>query len=140
MITSTPPPSTAHPSVSDLRRNAERQSREQTSVTRVLAIFGYSLLAAIILLAALASYGGYILYSQLQDQSATIAQLESRVQRENGEIKTLLQGTQEELASTKRTIVQQQTALTRQQEQLTRLDAANRSRAREISDLRSRLR
>jgi uncharacterized protein HemX len=138
MMTSTPPSSTAQPSISDLRRNAERQSREQNSVTRLLAILGYTFLGGLVLVAGLAAYGAYVIFGRLNEQSATLAQLESTTRSQTRELRDSLKATQEDLGSAKRTIQQQQVTITRQQEAVSRLETANRQRAAEIATLRSR--
>ncbi|MCC7519194.1 MAG: hypothetical protein IT578_08425 [Verrucomicrobiae bacterium] len=65
-------------SFSQYQENVKRQSREQKLFGTFLNFFGYVLLAAILLVAGLAAYGGYTLSRQIQQQSLTISEMETR--------------------------------------------------------------
>lgn len=62
----------------DGKRNIERQAREQRTINQVLSGITLTIILGIVFVGALASTGGYILWRQIQDQSTTIADLESR--------------------------------------------------------------
>jgi hypothetical protein len=114
---STPPPKTETPmssqipSMSDFRRNAERQSREQQSTGSILSGIAYALLAAILIVASLASFGGYVMWRQIQSQATTVAQLSDKL---NVEVATL----REEAEAARKTSDE---VVRRQQEQINRL-------------------
>ena len=139
----------SNPTISDFRRNAQRQAREQQSVGNFLSFVIYGLVGIVILSAVLASYGGYIIYQQVQDQSATVAQLDSRLGQETKVLKSDLAKAQEDLQAAQQSLQKQQALTTRQQDQITRLNARvnelgstikseQAARSREIIDLRRR--
>lgn len=57
--------------------SVERQSREQRTVNNFLNGVALSLICGILVVASLATIGGYVLWSQIQDQSATVSLLEN---------------------------------------------------------------
>jgi len=81
--TSTPsnpmPTLSPSPTISDFRKNADRQRREQKSVTSLLSGVAYALIGGILLVAILAGFGGYVLYKQIQNQAVTVAQLNDKL-------------------------------------------------------------
>ncbi|MGF1679539.1 MAG: hypothetical protein ACFCUX_10155 [Candidatus Methylacidiphilales bacterium] len=66
----------------------QRQKREQKAVHSVLNGLGLAFTCAILAVAALAALGGYVLYKQLSDQSATIALLEQNTKQRFFEMET----------------------------------------------------
>lgn len=79
MSTLSPSP---NPTISDFRRNADRQRREQKSVTTLVSGVAYALIGSIILVAGLAGFGGYVLWKQIQDQAVTVAQVNAKLDGE----------------------------------------------------------
>jgi hypothetical protein len=80
--TTNPQPSktmSSNPSFAQFQQNVQRQSREQRAVGSLLSGVAVALLVSIILVAALAGYGVYILSQQIKQQSATVAQLDSKM-------------------------------------------------------------
>ena len=67
-----------NPTISEFRRNAERQRREQQSTSTLLSTTAYIFLGSLVLVAALAGFGGYTLWKQIKNQSVTITQLEAK--------------------------------------------------------------
>ncbi len=74
MPTLSPPPT-----INDFRKNADRQRREQKSVTNLFSGIAYALIGGILLVAILAGFGGYILWRQIQNQAVTVAQVNSKL-------------------------------------------------------------
>lgn len=105
------PMSSQIPSMSDFRRNAERQSKEQKATGSILSGIAYSLLAVIIIVASLSAFGGYVMWRQIQSQATTVAQLSDQL---NSEVATLRQ----EAAQSRKT---SEEAFRRQQESLNKL-------------------
>ena len=102
------------PGMSDFRRNAERQSREQQSTGSILSGIAYALLASILIVASLASFGGYVMWRQIKSQATTVAQLSDKL---NAEVTTLREEAVESRKISDETV-------RRQQEQVNRLNAA----------------
>ena len=71
-------PNMSTSSFSQYQQNVQRQAREQRIFGSFLNIVAIALVGAILLVAGLAAYGGYILSHQIKQQSATITQMESR--------------------------------------------------------------
>jgi Tfp pilus assembly protein PilE len=71
-------PNMSTSSFSQYQQNVQRQAREQRIFGSFLNIVAIALVGAILLVAVLAAYGGYILSHQIKQQSATITQMESR--------------------------------------------------------------
>jgi hypothetical protein len=76
-----------NPTISDFRKNADRQRREQRSVTTLVSGVAYALIGGIILVAGLAGFGGYVLWKQIQDQAVTVAQVNAKLDGEVALIK-----------------------------------------------------
>lgn len=76
----------------------KRQKREQRAVHSVISGVGLAFTCAILMVAALASLGGYVLYKQLKDQSASIALLEQNNKQRFFELETDLIKRDTELA------------------------------------------
>ncbi|NUN93376.1 MAG: hypothetical protein HUU04_06310 [Verrucomicrobiae bacterium] len=66
------------PSFNAYRQNVQRQSREQKLFGTVVGALVYALVGAVLLVAGLAAYGGYVLSRQIKEQSATISEMEGR--------------------------------------------------------------
>jgi len=64
--------------------NIKRQKREQASINSLIHGVGLAFTCSILIVAALASLGGYVLYKQLSDQSASLAMLEQNT-KQNGD-------------------------------------------------------
>jgi hypothetical protein len=145
----TPPNRTS--SVNDFRTNAERQAREQKSISGIIAIIVYSLVGLFALGTILAGYGAYVITRQIHKQSMTLNDLDSRYTSENHALSVQLQATNDSLARSLAQIARQQELLTREQDSLNKLaDAAQantaawrqerQSRAGETASLRARIR
>jgi len=78
--------------------NIKRQRREQRAVNSLLNGVGLAFTCGILIVAALASLGGYVLYKQLRDQSASIALLEQNMKQRFFEMETDLIRRDTELA------------------------------------------
>jgi len=76
------PMSSQIPSMSDFRRNAERQSKEQKVTGNILSGIAYALLAVILIVASLSGFGGYVMWRQIQSQATTVAQLSDKLNNE----------------------------------------------------------
>ena len=76
------PMSSQIPSMSDFRRNAERQSKEQKTTGNILSGIAYALLAVIMIVASLSAFGGYVMWRQIQSQATTVAQLSDKLNNE----------------------------------------------------------
>jgi Tfp pilus assembly protein PilE len=71
-------PNMSTSSFSQYQQNVQRQAREQRIFGSFLTTVAVALVGAILLVAGLAAYGGYILSHQIKQQSATITQMEGR--------------------------------------------------------------
>ena len=77
---STPMPTLSPPpTINEFRKNADRQRREQKSVTSLFSGIAYALIGGILLVAILAGFGGYILWKQIQDQAVTVSQVNAKL-------------------------------------------------------------
>jgi len=76
------------PTISDFRRNTDRQRREQKSVSTLLSGVAYALIGGILLVGLLAGFGGYILWKQIQNQAVTVAQVDAKVDQQVAALKT----------------------------------------------------
>jgi hypothetical protein len=136
--------STTPPTVSDYRKNVERQTREQKSFDSVLATVGYSLLAAIVLVAGLAGYGGYVIWQQVQNQASTVRQLDAKYQQETALLRESLVNKQTDIDKLNDLVKRQQESSNRLKAMMDETTAALRAeraqRARETADLQQRLR
>lgn len=118
MPTLTSPNPTSNPSISDFRRNADRQRREQRTTTTILSSAASLLIGSIILVAVLAGFGGYVLWKQIQSQSVTVAQLDSRL----SESVTALAN---DAADTKRALEEQMAVNQQLQDRISKLATQN---------------
>lgn len=109
-------PNMSTSSFNDYRQNVQRQSREQKLFGTVVGALVYALVGAILLVAGLAAYGGYVLSRQIKEQSATISELESR-------FNTQLVALSESLKQTRETVDALETASQIQKTQIAGLTA-----------------
>ena len=82
-----------NPIFSQYQKNVQRQSREQQAVGSFLWGMAIALIASIVLVAILAAYGGWILSHQIQKQSVTVAQLESKLTEDLQKLRVSLKET-----------------------------------------------
>jgi len=109
----------------DYRANIERQSREQKSVGSILSYVVYALIAFFVLSAALAGYGAKVIFSQLHDQSVTVADLDQKYAAANKDLVAKLSATQDTLTEAQAQIARQQDLIVKQQETLNQLLTAS---------------
>ncbi len=135
----------------DYRANVERQTREQKSVGSILSYIVYALIFLFVVGAALAGYGGYIITKQLNNQSATLAQLDSKYDLKNQELTVRLAAANDTITQHQAALDRQQELINKQQEDINRLLAAindnatatkaeAKARAQETAALRTRVR
>ncbi len=86
------------PAPLNVKKTIERQSREQHAMSHLLNGVAISFVCAIVLVAGLAGLGGYVLYKQLKNQSATIALLETNTLERFTELEGRLAARNRELA------------------------------------------
>jgi hypothetical protein len=72
-------PTMSNPTFSQFQQNVQRQSREQKAVGSLLSGVAVVLIGSIVLVAILASFGGWMLYKRINEQSVTVAQLETKL-------------------------------------------------------------
>jgi hypothetical protein len=117
-------------------RSIDRQLKEQKAVSSLLHGAGLALVCTILFFAGLASLGGYVLYRQMQDQSATLALLEQNTKQRMFEMEMDLIKRDNDLAKNLEQANLRVTALTSQFEeyryQTTQTLAELRSRNREL--------
>ncbi|PTY03061.1 hypothetical protein DB346_07350 [Verrucomicrobia bacterium LW23] len=129
--------------MSDFRRNAERQAGEQQNVNGLLKIVGFALLSGIMLVAGLAGYGGYVLFEQIKENSATIAAAEANLRAETdalrGELKRLerAQGEADRIAREQQEVLSHLTRKTDEILETIRKESAQRGK--ELADVRDEL-
>lgn len=87
------------PSPVNVRSSIERQSREQRAVGTMLNGVAIAFICGIVLVASLASLGGYVLFKQIRNQSATIALLESNTRERIDNLQSELAQKDAELAA-----------------------------------------
>lgn len=135
--------SSSLPSMTDFRRNAERQSREQRSFSTILSSAAYALFFSILLVAILAGWGGYILWKQIENQSVTVAQLDAKYAAETASLKEDLERTHDQLDKTAALASKQQEQIIRLSSNLeetsSSLRAERQSRTRETAELRAQI-
>jgi len=135
----------------DYRANMERQAREQKSVGNILNYVVYGLIGFFVIGALLAGYGTKVIFDRLNDQSATVSDLDARYAAANKDLNAKLAATQETLIQTQAQITRQQDLIVKQQEELNRLIAATsdnasalrgekQARAQETASLRAQVR
>ena len=130
-----------HPTPISASRSIDRQVREQRAISALLQGAGLALISAILVVAGLAALGGYVLYKQLQDQSATLALLEQNTKQRMFEMEMDLTRRDTELAKNLEQSNLRLTALTSQFEEhryqttqtLAELRARNRELERQLS-------
>jgi hypothetical protein len=136
MATTTP-----NPSPISATRSIDRQVREQRALSTLLHGAGLALVSTILVVAGLAALGGYVLYKQLQDQSATVALLEQSTKQRMFELEMDLTRRDTELAKNLEQSNLRLTGLTAQFEehrfQTTQTLAELRARNRELERLLS---
>jgi hypothetical protein len=123
------------------RRSIERQEREQRAIGTLLQGAGLALISSILVVAGLAALGGYVLYKQMQDQSASLALLEQNTKQRMFELEMDLTRRDTELAKNLEQSNLRLTALTSQFEEhryqttqtLAELRARNRELERQLS-------
>lgn len=117
-------------------RSIDRQVKEQKAISSLLHGAGLALVCTILLFAGLASLGGYVLYKQMQDQSATLALLEQNTKQRMFEMEMDLIKRDNDLAKNLEQSNLRMTALTTQFEeyryQTTQTLAEMRARNREL--------
>ena len=144
---SSPRPATT----TDYRANMERQAREQKSVGNILNYVVYGLIGFFVIGALLAGYGTKVIFDRLNDQSATVSDLDARYAAANRDLNAKLATTQDTLGQAQAQIARQQDLILKQQEELNRLIAATsdnasalktekQARAQETASLRERVR
>ncbi|MDX6766896.1 MAG: hypothetical protein SFU85_08905 [Candidatus Methylacidiphilales bacterium] len=125
-----------HPTPITAGRSIDRQVKEQKAVSSLLHGAGLALVCSILVIAGLASLGGYVLYRQLQDQSATVALLEQNTKQRLFEMEMDLIKRDNDLAKNLEQANLRVTALTSQFEeyryQTTQTLAELRARNREL--------
>lgn len=70
------------PTAIHARQNIERQKREQKTMNTIIGGAASTLFLFVLLVGALASLGGYVLWKQIDRQSTTIALLEANMRQE----------------------------------------------------------
>lgn len=135
------------PSVSDFRKNAERQAKEQHAVGNVLTWVGYAALGAVLLFVALAGFGGYTLKKMIDSQSVSIKQLDERysdqLAKQQADLAQLRADTDrlsDQLAATANLMAKQQEQLKRTAASADDSSAVLKARTRELNELRDRVR
>jgi hypothetical protein len=93
------PMTPSKPSPVNVRSSIERQSREQRAVGTMLNGVAIAFICGIVLVASLASLGGYVLFKQIRNQSATIALLESNTRERIDNLQSELAQKDAELVS-----------------------------------------
>ena len=133
----------SNPSFSQLQQNIQRQSREQKAVGSLLSGVAIALLGGILLIAALAGFGGYILWNQIQDQKVTVGQLndqftsdiqiiESSLKATNDKLEAIAAQNQDLFKLHKQQITSLQNQLEEVRNQLRRDRAAEQARLKKI--------
>lgn len=98
MATSTMNGTSRAPRRIDASRSVQRQVKEQNTFNTLLSGAALTLISGILVVAGLAGLGGYVLYKQMQDQSATVAILEQNTKTRFYEMETDLIQRDTELA------------------------------------------
>jgi hypothetical protein len=132
------------PTVSEFRKNVERQSREQKAVGDVLSWVGYSLLGGLIIVALMAGFGGYTLYRMIQDQSVTVAQFDAKYGAETASLHENVKDLEQELTQSRSLAARQQDQITRLSSRLDEANATLKTQKqiidRDMADLKGRVR
>jgi uncharacterized protein HemX len=123
----TSPMALSTPTISDFRKNTEKQAREQKSFDSILSTIAYSLIAGLVLVAGLAGFGGYVLYKQIQQQSVTVAQLDDKYRITTQALQTSLEDANKDITSLNDT-------LAKQRAQISKLTAASEEALASLRD------
>lgn len=97
---STTPSPTVNPSPIRSSGSMQRQVREQRTVNTVLNGVALALICGVLLVAALAATGGYVLWKQLQDQSVSLALLEQNTKDRMFDLKAELVANDADISKT----------------------------------------
>jgi hypothetical protein len=141
MSTPTPTPATGTTPAPIRSSSIERQIKEQKTVSNVLNGMALALICGVLLVAALAATGGYVLWKQLQDQSVSLALLEQNTKDRLFDLKAELVANDADLAKSQEQSNLRLVELTAQfesyrsetAEMLAELKASNRSLERSLS-------
>jgi hypothetical protein len=109
--------------VSDYRANIERQSREQKSIGGILNLIVYALIAIFVLGAGLAGYGAHVIFKQLNAQSTTVSELDSRYSAANEELNAQLKTTAQAVLQLQEQVNRDQDLALKQQDTIGKLQA-----------------
>jgi hypothetical protein len=124
---------TPNPIFTQYQQNVQRQSKEQKSVGTLLKIVGFVLIAGLLTVGGLAGYGGWILSRQIQEQSVSITELETKMAAEILSLRNNLRDANTILEDLNTSLQSQKLRATHLEKQL---DAAQVSRKKErASDL-----
>lgn len=111
-----------NPTALNVKRSVDRQRKEQRAVSSILSGVGLALLLIIGGCAALAGFGGFVLWKQIQRQSVTVDQMEQRINREiaslqarNAELTSGLESAGAQLAKQLSLLEQAKSQLNRQE-------------------------
>jgi uncharacterized protein HemX len=111
-----------NPTALNVKRSVDRQRKEQRAVTSILSGVGLALLLIIGGCTALAGFGGFVLWKQIQRQSVTVDQMEQRMNRElaslqarNAELTSGLESAGAQLAKQLSMLEQAKSQLNRQE-------------------------
>jgi cell division protein FtsB len=119
-----PSPSSSRPGgVSDYRANIDRQSREQKSIGGILNLIVYALIAIFVLGAGLAAYGAHVIFKQLNAQSMTVSELDSRYSTANQELNAQLKTTAQAVLQLQEQVNRDQELALKQQDAITKLQS-----------------
>ena len=111
-----------NPTALNVKRSVDRQRKEQRAVSSILSGVGLALLLIIGGCAALAGFGGFVLWKQIQRQSVTVDQMEQRINKEiaslqarNAELTSGLESAGAQLAKQLSLLEQAKSQLSRQE-------------------------
>ncbi|GAB4249925.1 MAG: hypothetical protein OHK005_16810 [Candidatus Methylacidiphilales bacterium] len=82
----------------NVKKTIERQSREQQAMSHLLNGVAIAFVCGLLLVASLAGLGGYVLYKQLMNQSASLALLETNTLERFTELEARMAARNRELA------------------------------------------
>ena len=137
----TEPMSFSEPTPIRTARSIERQIKEQNTVNNVLNGIAVAVICGIVLVAGLAGTGGYVLWKQIQNQSASISLLEENTKDRMADLQKDLSSRQTELSKNLEQTNQRLMTLTAQfesyrtdsQQSLAELKSNNRALERSLS-------
>jgi hypothetical protein len=110
--------------VSDFRANIDRQSREQKSIGGILNLVVYALIAIFVCGAGLAAYGAHVIFRQLNAQSLTVSDLDSRYSAANQELNAQLKTAAQAVLELQTQVTREQDLALKQQDTIGKLQAA----------------